>query len=79
MRSLNLFGLARVYFQERLKDLEGFQGFFPRIYIPSTNMVSLTESKIIAHQTLAVIDTKQETLVGVGYNWDPLLLGAVEI
>ena len=72
--------MYKQYFDEQLSDLENFSGFFPRIYIPSSNMVAENDPEgLISHQSLAMIDTAKEIEVGVGYNWPPLVLGPGEI
>ena len=67
------------YFSEKLSPLEEFSGFFPRIFVPTTNMVSKNAPNIISHQTLAIIDTAKEIEVGVGYEWYPLVVGSDQI
>jgi len=68
------------YFEERLANLPNFDGFFPRLYLPSSNMVSKENPEgLNSHQSMAVIDTKKEIEVGVGYDWPPTVLAADEI
>ena len=63
------------YFNATLQGLETFAGWFPRTYIPTSNLVSAEAPDIISHQTLAIIDTAKEIEVGVGYDWYPTVLG----
>jgi len=68
------------YFMDKLQGLANFSGFFPRLYVPGTNMVSdKNPTGVNSHQALALIDTKLEIEVGVGYDWPPVILGADEI
>ena len=67
------------YYSEKLSPLEEFAGFFPRTFVPATNMVSDAAPGIISHQTLAIIDTAKEIEVGVGYEWVPLVVGDNQI
>lgn len=63
------------WYNETLQNLPTFAGWFPRIYLPSTNLISEMAPDIISHQTLAIIDSVQEIKVGVGYDWDPVVIG----
>ena len=68
------------YFEETLDGLDGYDGFFPRLYIPSSNMVSKDDPDgINSHQSLAMINTALEIKVGVGYDWKPNVLDSGEI
>ena len=67
------------YYEETLGPLDEFTGWFPRLYIPGSDMTSENAPSIISHQTLAIIDTKKEIKAGVGYDWTPVVLGSGEI
>ena len=68
------------YFEQTLNGLDGFDGFFPRLYLPSSNMVASKDKEgLNSHQSLAMIDTAKEIEVGVGYDWPPVVLESGEI
>ena len=67
------------YYMEKLANLEKYQGFFPRTYIPGTDMTAVENPTYTAHQSLAIIDTRKEIEVGVGYDWSPVVLNDGEI
>ena len=68
------------YFEQKLDGLDNFDGFFPRLYLPSTNMVAKDNPEgLNSHQSLALIDTAKEIEVGVGYDWTPAVLKNDEI
>ena len=77
------------YFMDRLEELEGYNGFFPRILLPSVKMYSKSASaeksspsydKYVT-QTLFMIDTKAEIYghMGVDFPPVPLLKGEIQI
>lgn len=69
------------YYNERLSDLDGFWGFFPRTYLPQTKLyrnLPQGESEW-AKMTLFFIDSRQEIKVGVGLNFPVCPLAKSEI
>ena len=74
------FSLMRYsYYDGKIGDMDKFDGFVPRAYVPATNLASVDEPDFTVTQTLSIIDTNKEIKVGVGYDWDPLELDVNEI
>lgn len=61
--------MRSIYYQLRLYKLKQFDGFVPRWYVPSTEVLPLENPEMSATQTLAIINTQYEIEVGVGYDW----------
>ena len=66
------------YYEERLKDLESFDGFVARWYIPGESL-TFSKTNTTAIITIMIIDTAKEIKVGMGYNWAPVVLGRNEM
>ena len=66
------------YYEERLKDLESFDGFVARWYLPAERLY-FEKTNTTAITTVVVMDTAYEIKVGVGYDWPPLVLGEGEM
>ena len=81
--SSNGLAFARTnYYTNRLNGLEGFDGFFPRLFIPNSRIYKKnedTDEYSFATQTLFWIDSTNEIKVGVGLDFPPVLLGAGDI
>ena len=60
------------YFLSRLENLSDFWGFFPRTFLPQTNLNK--DGGDSMKITLFFIDTRQEIKVGVGLNFPPAAL-----
>lgn len=66
------------YYNERLDDLESFDGFVARWYIPGEKLY-FKKSDTTAIITVMILDTAKEIKVGVGYDWPPVVLGRNEM
>ena len=65
----NEISILRVpYFTERLKDLDGFEGWSPRWYLPAKEL-TFSKSNNTAVVTMMVIDSKNEIKIDFGYDW----------
>ena len=77
------------YFMDRLEGLEGYNGFFPRVLLPSVKMYNKYASEELLSpsydkyvtQTLFMIDSKAEIYghMGVDFPPVPLLKGEIQI
>ena len=75
----NTFPIMRArYFQEKLEDLDDFDGFAPRWILPRTQIHS-PENGLNATQIMIILDTAWEVKVGVAPNFPPTILGSQEI
>ena len=71
--------LMRVsYYMDRIGDLPGFDGWSPRWYIPSEELI-FSKTNEIGYFNVIILDTAQEIKVGFGYDWVPVVLGPGEI
>ena len=76
------------YFMDQLEGLEGYNGFFPRIILPSVKMYSKRNASEeipspiyddYVTQTLFMIDTKKEIYGHMGVDFPPVPLSKGEI
>ena len=66
------------YFQDRLQDLEDFDGFLPRWILPRTTIYSPWNG-LDATQMLMITDSAWEVKIGVAPQFPPNLLGVADI
>ena len=66
------------YFEEKLSQLEGFQGHVPRWYLPHIPMVKENLDFNVTC-TVIIIDKKKENYADIGFDWPPLTLKEGEI
>ena len=66
------------YFQDRLQDLDAFEGFVPRWILPRSTINSPWNG-LNATQITLLLDTAWEVKVGVAPNFPPTVLGPHDI
>ena len=66
------------YYDQRLNDLESFDGFVGRWYLPAERLY-FKQTNTTAITTVVVLNSAKEIKVGVGYDWPPVVLGEGEM